>query len=377
MRRINIDKPLWIAAHFGFHPIEAPSINDSDIKITKDCNDEPSIVPKTERKGGRLVCNAPEKAAFIRHYIEKKFANLPHPLALSWRRGKEYSLELVGYPIGIAEAKLIRTALSVLNEEGHKNLFVEINSIGDKDSVASYERELKSFIAKISCNLSNEFKRVFKDDAFTLPKLSHEAIDELKKDMPSSVASLSASSRGQFKEVLDHLDAINVEYRFAPDLVGHKNLCSETLFAIRDQDDNLLSAGYRYGKLSRRFGFKKELSLVGATIYGDRKLKDTKMYKEMPKSKFYLVHLGREARMKSLSLIELLRSVHIPVYHFLGREKLTAQMQAEEALRMPYHLILGQKEALDNTVTIRNVNTRAQDTVPLNRLGDYLKHLPI
>ncbi len=371
MRKTEFDKPLWIAAHFGFSPIDAPSVTPVDIKITKDCEED---IPKNSNQ---LICNAPEKAAFIRHYVDKKLANLPHPLAVSWKRGHNYSLELVGYPVGVAEAKLIRTALSVLTEEGYKDMVVEINSIGDKDSIASYERELKNFVAKTCHNLSQELKKVFKDDAFQIAKSESEEAKGLKKDMPSSIASLTSQSRAQFKEVLDYLDALKIEYRFAPELVGHKNLCSETLFAIRDTENNLLAGGFRYSRLSRRFGFKRELPLIGATIYGGKKVKGTKIYKEAPKSKFYLIHLGRDARMKALNLIELLRGYRIPIHHYLGKDKLVAQMQMPEATKSPYHLIVGQKEALDNTVTVRNTNTRAQDTIPLDNLTEYLKHLPL
>jgi len=384
MPRINFDKPLWIAAHFGFTPIEAPSISDIDVRVAKDCEE------RAEKTSGRFICNAIEKAAFLRHYGDKKFLNLLNPLAFSWRRGRDYSLELVGYPVGVAEAKLIRTSLSILSEEGYKDLTVEINSIGDKDSILAYERELKNFLTKAGHEISAELKKLFKEDIFALAKEAGEEVENLRKDMPSSIASLSAQSRAQFKEVIDYLDALGIEYRFAPELVGHKNLCSETLFAIRDKEMRLLAGGYRYSRLSKRFGFKKELSLIGATIFGEKpastrgssstrggKAKDTKVYKEAPKAKFYLVHLGRDARMKALNLIETLRSSRIPIYHFLGRDKLTAQMQSPEAIRTPYHLIVGQKEAIDNTVTVRNVSTRAQDTIPLVRLPDYLKHLPL
>jgi len=370
MRQINFDKPLWIAAHFGFRPIEAPSVSESDVKMTKDCEE------KIEKTSGRLICNAAEKAAFIRHYLEKKLNDLPHPLALAWRRGRDYALELVGYPVGVAEAKLIRTSLSILTDEGYKNLVVEINSIGDKESIQSYERELQNHIRKVGAEISNDLKKIFKEDIFALAKMSGEEVENLRKEMPSSIASLSSQSRQQFKEVIDFLEALGVDYRFAPELVGHKNFCSETLFAVRDGENVLLAAGYRYSRLSRRFGFKKELSLIGATIYGEKRLKDGKVYKEAPKPKFYLVHLGREARMKALPIIEMLRSVRVPIYHYLGRDKLTAQMQTPEAVRAPYHLIVGQKEAIDNTITVRNVSTRAQDTIPLTRLPDYLKHLP-
>lgn len=370
MRKIEFDRPLWIAAHFGFTPIEAPAVTPLDERMTKDCEE------KVERTSGKLICNAPEKAAFIRHYVEKKLSELPHPLALSWRRSRDYCLELVGYPIGVAEAKLIRTSLSILAEEGYKDLVVEINSIGDKDSIASYERELKNYLAKVGHTLSAELKKLFKDDIFALAKAHGEEAENLRKDMPSSVASLTAQSRAQFKEVIEHLEALGVDYRFAPELVGHKNLCSETLFAVRDESNRLLAAGYRYSRLSKRFGFKKELPLVGTTVYGERAVKERKVYKEAPRPKFYLVHLGREARMRALPMIEVLRSSRIPVYHYLGHEKLASQMQAAEALRAPYHLIIGQKEALDGTVTIRNVSSRAQDTVSITLLPEYLKKLP-
>jgi Histidyl-tRNA synthetase len=370
-KKIEFDKPLWIAAHFGFTPIETPSVKEIDIKTTKDCEEN------IEKTSGRLICNAPEKAAFIRHYIDKKMGDLPHPLALSWKRGRDYSLELVGYPAGVAEAKLIRASLSILTEEGYRGLVVEINSIGDKDSIASYEKELKNFLAKSCHPISAETKKILKEDVFSLHKLNHEELEILKKNIPSSIASLSSQSRINFKEVLDYLDALGIEYRFAPELVGHKNLCSEALFTIRGEENKLLAGGYRYSRLSKRFGFKRELSLIGATLYGEKKSKEIKTYKEAPKSKFYLIHLGREARMKTLSLIELLRVSRLPVHHYLGRDKLAAQMQAPEALDSQYHIIVGQKEALDGTVTVRNVSTRAQDTIPLSRISDYLKHLPI
>lgn len=370
MKKNELDRPLWIASHFGFNPIDAPSITVEDEKIAKDCEE------KVDRSSGKLICNAPEKAAFLRHYTKSGLSSSPHPLAISWRRGRDYNLELVGYPIGIAEAKLIRTALSIIAEEGYKNLTVEINSVGDKDSISAYERELRAYINKFGDEISTDLKRMFKEDPFIIAKMTTEEAQKLRSEMPPSVNHLSSHSRAHFKEVIEHLEALGVDYRFAPELLGHKNLCSEALFAVRGEDDKLLCAGYRYSRLSKRFGFKKELSLVGATVYGERKVKETKVYKEAPKPKFHLIHLGREARMKSLPLIETLRTSRIPVSHYLGHDKLGAQMDSKEAKSLPYHLIVGQKEALDNTVTVRNVASRAQDTVSISVITEYLKNLP-
>ena len=79
--------------------------------------------------------------------------------------------------------------------------------------------------------------------------------------------------------------------------------------------------------------------------------------------------------MKTLNIIEMLRAHRIPVYHFLGKDKIAVQLGNAENLRVPYLIIIGHKEALDDTATIRNMTTRAQDTIPVNSLPEYLKNI--
>ena len=118
--------------------------------------------------------------------------------------------------------------------------------------------------------------------------------------------------------------------------------------------------------------------MAGVSIFlTNEEGEEKKLYKELPKPKFYLVQLGREAKIKTLGLIENLRSNRIPVHHFIGKDKLTAQLQSAEQLKVSYLIIIGQKEALDGTATIRNMSTRAQDTIPLAQLPDYLKKIKL
>ena len=118
--------------------------------------------------------------------------------------------------------------------------------------------------------------------------------------------------------------------------------------------------------------------MAGVNIFAKEEFQSAKkIYKQLPRPKFYLVQLGRDAKIKSLSLLELLRSHRIPVHHFIGKDKLTAQLSNAENLRVAYLIIIGQKEALDGTATIRNMITRAQDTIPVANLPDYLKHISL
>ncbi|MBX4206410.1 hypothetical protein KW784_01335 [Candidatus Parcubacteria bacterium] len=76
-------------------------------------------------------------------------------------------------------------------------------------------------------------------------------------------------------------------------------------------------------------------------------------------------------------MIETLRRERIPVHHFLGKDKLSIQLQGAEELRCNYLIIIGHKEALDGTATVRNIHTRAQDTIAMELLPNFLKHISL
>ncbi len=177
---------------------------------------------------------------------------------------------------------------------------------------------------------------------------------------------------------------MGIEFGLESALVGEKNHSSHTVFGIRSSgaeaevtQPGYLAVGYRYSRLGKRLGLRKEVPMASCSIFSREKASPAKIYKELPRAKFYLVQLGREAKIRTLGLIETLRRERIPVHHFLGKDKLSVQLQGAEELRCNYLIIIGHKEALDGTATVRNMNTRAQDTLPMELLANYLKHISL
>lgn len=370
----KFDRPLVIGTYFGFVPITAPRITKQDIELTSACQGYPHY-------------DAIEKAAVMRTYLERDLSSLSHPLALMYKKPPAakrlggYSLHFIGSLSGIAEATLIRTALSVLSEEGYKNLRVDLNCIGDRESVGFYERELTIFVRKFAGGLPDETMERIKEDVFNIFRLESPEILRLRESVPQSVTFLSLQSRAYFREVLEYIEALGIEFRLAPELVGEKNHTSHAIFAIKNSSEEnpaALAIGYRYSKLARLFGLRKEIPMAGINIFSSSLNEERKkIYKELPKPKFYLIQMGQEAKIKTLSLIEILRSHRIPLYHYLGKDKIAIQLANAENLRVPYIIIIGQKEALDNTATVRNTLTRAQDTISISELPYYLKNITL
>ena len=129
--------------------------------------------------------------------------------------------------------------------------------------------------------------------------------------------------------------------------------------------------------MTKHLKYKKDVPSVGASIEIDCII-NSPSHKPLSsrirrKPKVYFIQLGFDAKQKSFAVIEALRLARVPVMHSLAKDRLSAQLLVAEKLKIPYTIILGQREALDNTVIIRNMATHSQETINADKLSEYIK----
>jgi histidyl-tRNA synthetase len=157
----------------------------------------------------------------------------------------------------------------------------------------------------------------------------------------------------------------------------------EFINKLKDKEGNLkemsIGGGGRYDYLAKAMGYKKDVPGVGMSLGVDRILlcegAENVEAKIQKKPKVFFIQLGFEAKLKSLCIMEVLRKARIPVHQSVAKDSLSAQLAIAEKMEVPYCIIFGQKEAMDNTVIVRNMSTHSQDTVKIDALSDYIKHL--
>jgi histidyl-tRNA synthetase len=93
------------------------------------------------------------------------------------------------------------------------------------------------------------------------------------------------------------------------------------------------------------------------------------------KPQVYLIQLGFEARRRGLLVAEILRKAKIPMLQSPDLDQLGIQLARAEELSIPYTIIMGHKEAIEETVIVRHTDTRSQETVAVTALPAYLKKL--
>jgi histidyl-tRNA synthetase len=95
----------------------------------------------------------------------------------------------------------------------------------------------------------------------------------------------------------------------------------------------------------------------------------------LKKPKVYFIQLGLEAKLKSLAVIEVLRKARVPIMQSLSKDSITTQLSTAERLAIPYVIIFGQKEALEGTVLVREMENRSQESVKIEDLAEYIKNM--
>jgi len=79
------------------------------------------------------------------------------------------------------------------------------------------------------------------------------------------------------------------------------------------------------------------------------------------------------AKKKSLKLLEEFRRTKIPVAESISKDSLKAQLRTANKMGMKYVLIFGQKEALDEEIVVRDMDTGTQEIFKLKNIVEEMK----
>jgi histidyl-tRNA synthetase len=302
-----------------------------------------------------------------------------------YRQFWQFDLDSLGNEKSIMDALVIKAGMSILEEAGAPNLSIEINSIGDKECRGGYIKELVNYYKKNLTHLPSIDRERLKINPLRILDSKEEKTKEINEGAPDSVSFLCSSCKKHFKEVLEYLEEMGIAYTVNKNLVRGLSYYTRTVFEVYTESGEegvalvQVASGGRYDYLARQIGGKKDVPAVGFSIGVDR-IVESSWYKKLTprilkKPKIYFIQLGTEAKLKSLNIIEILRKAHIPITQSLSKDSLGSQLAIAEKLNIPYTLIFGVKEAIDNSVIVRDMGNRSQSTVKLPKLLEYLKEL--
>ena len=299
-KRLNkIDE---IALHNGFKYFEIPKITSVTKNPFLNLEEKKALLKKYNREN-----NSYEDDPKFFYYDQPVIINKNK--RISSRTFRNLNFDIIGIPHTIGEIMILNTALQVLKEEGYKNIIIDINSTGDRESSLLFESELNNYYKKNLNNLDTCCHKNVINKNIYYKNCDNDNCKIIKESSPRPLNFLTKESSQHLKEVLEFLEEREVPYQINHDLFSKDNHFSKIIFEIKSQDKNseiVLARGGRYDDAANKIINKRKMSVVGISMQY-KILKNQKAHaNKIPKPKVQIVHFGFQGRLKSLEIMELL-----------------------------------------------------------------------
>ncbi len=391
---------------YGFGRIDIPVMEYSNLFV-RSIGEGTDLIDKEiytfVTKGKDKVALRPEMTAGIaRAYIQHGMNVLPKPVKLfstgpvyrydrpqegRYREHFQANFDIFGEEDSVLDAQLIQLAYRILGALGLKNIQFQINSIGCPDCRKEYIDMLVSYFDSKKKKLCKTCKTRLKTNPLRILDCKEDKCVQVSVNSPQTVDHLCNGCRDHFKSLLEYLDELELPYAINPQLVRGLDYYTRTVFEIWSSDEEgkkkSLGGGGRYDKLIESLG-GEPTPAIGFALGIDRLVLEMKRVKaksyESPKPRIFIAQLGNLAKKKSLKLFSNLEKEGILIAESFGRGSLKSQLRTANRMGVEMTIIIGQKEALDETVIMKNMITGTQETVPqekvLNAMRKILKTKP-
>lgn len=395
-----------VAQFYGFERIEFPHVEDPSVFLQglgkmSELAKKQLYILKT-KEGESLSLRPDARISAARAYIQNDFNELPQPVKLTYqgamfrhdalergwyREFHQWGVEMLGEESSVADATIMQVMFVMLAEIGIKEIFIHINSLGCKECRGAIKSQIANYYRPKLAKVCRNCRYKVKENPLKVLECRDEKCAILKEQAPNIIDHLCDKCKSHFKQVLEFLDESGIPYILNPYLVKGVDYYTRTVFEVfvaedsnssdrKDAEVLAIGSGGRYDDLVESLGGNPTPAVGGSIgiqrvmqVIRDRGIRVL----PGPRPKVMLIQLGELAKRKSLSLMEDLRKAGISVYESLGKDSIKSQLHLSQKVAAEIGLIIGQKEAIDGTVMVREMDSGIQEIIPQDKLIDLLK----
>ncbi len=379
---------------YGFARIDTPMFEFSEV-FHRAVGETSDIVSKetytfTDRGGESITLRPEFTAAIARALISNKLTqSLPfkcfyagpafryeRPQKGRLRQFHQIGAELLGAAEPMADVELIALGMHMLSTLGlDRSVRLEINSLGDSESRTHYREALVQYLSQHEAKLSDDSKvRLHKNPLRILD--SKDAGDrEIVAGAPTLHDYFNDASAQHFARVKAGLDSLGIAYRVSEKLVRGLDYYSHTVFEITtDQlgSQGTVLAGGRYDGLVKTMG-GPEVSGIGFAAGVERLVAlqgDAQDVQHGPLAA--IIPMGEAAEDEAWKLAQQLRLQGLSIdIAYKGNAK--KRFERADKVKAKFAVILGEDELKNGQLTLKNLESGAQETLPRAAMMEKLK----
>jgi histidyl-tRNA synthetase len=379
---------------YNFEEIETPIFESLDL-FKRAVGEETDIVSKEmftfeDRKGRQLALRPEGTAPTVRMVLEEKLfipENLPlkmfyfgpmfryeRPQNGRQRQFTQFGVEVYGSNEYVTDVETISLSVEILKAIGITDLSCHINYLVSGDERKKYVEDLKNALKDKP--LCEDCKVRFEKNPLRV--LDCKIDGDKFGDVISMKDYLSVEDQEKFDAILASLKQIGIECVVDKLLVRGLDYYTGVVFEIKSHDKNLgaqstMLGGGRYNKLVEELG-GPSLPAVGFAIGLERVLLALESVEDLAASKSvdaFIFPIGKKAEQASILVSTILRSAGISCDLNHLNKNLKSAFKLVERMNAKNIIIIGDEELKNNSVTIKNQETKIETKVSFDKIVDY------
>ncbi len=279
-----------------------------------------------------------------------------------YRQFHQIGAEVVGDEGPLVDAELITMLMRFLEELGHDDLEVLVNTVGDVESRQAFREALAAYLEPRRDALSADSRRRLKTNPLRILDSKSERDAEVLDGAPRLEEHLSPGSREHFEAVVTALEGQGVAVSRRESLVRGLDYYTRTVFEIVSAElgaQDALVGGGRYDDLVAELG-GPEIPAIGFAIGQDRLIET--LPDDSPSGVSGADRSRERYRGSPPGRGAARRGARDP-----ARQSGARCRQVAQARRPVRHRAGGEREA-----TLKNLTSGEQVTVPRGELGGRL-----
>jgi histidyl-tRNA synthetase len=381
-RQVN-ETARAMAELYGFAEIATPIFEFTEV-FARPIGEHTDIVSKemytfTDRGGEEITLRPENTAGVVRAVLSngltqstplKFFYSGPmfryeRPQKGRFRQFHQIGVEILGVAQPQADIEVIALGNRILRELGiGERVVLELNTLGDPESRASYRAALVDYLSARRSELSEDSRRRLETNPLRILDSKDPGDIRVNTDAPPFDSYLNAASRDFFERVQDGLGRIGIVPRLNPRLVRGLDYYTHSVFEFVTTDlgaQGTVLAGGRYDGLVELMGGPAMPGVGWAA--GIERLAMLVAEPSPPPRPVALVPIGENGDAVALVVAEALRNnnCHVQVAY---SGNLSRRMRRASQANARYAILIGEDELNKGVARVRDLDTGAEDDVP-------------
>jgi histidyl-tRNA synthetase len=296
-----------------------------------------------------------------------------------YRQHWQVGAEVLGVADPDLDVEVISMAHGFVRDLGISRVRVLLNSMGDPGTRVTFADTLRAYFLAHAGALGDEFRERVETNPIRVLDAKRPDWQDVIERAPQLTEHLSAEEQEHFEAVQRGLGALGIAHELAPRLVRGLDYYTSTTFELAgdalDAAQNALGGGGRYDGLTEEMGGPPTPG-IGFALGIERLLLAAEAERgdgaaPVPALDVFLVDLlgGVEGTV----LLHELRASGLRADRAYGGRSMKAQMKVADRSGAVFAVVLAPDEAARREVSVRNLRTSEQLTVPREQVVGWLR----